>query len=358
MEADPPPTFPIWLKDIVPALRAEHANGVYIAFHRRRCFHSRPGWLTGKAGPGATLPLFGLVLLLLFGNWLGLFPTLLLLVAAGCAVALHRRLSTGTREDVPGLRHRWVADLFNPQGIPSQAAMELWLAGVSGAEVAEAMFLEFYERDMRILRIGPHMFAAVIAGMIYLLKADFLWFEHPLILSIFMPAEICARMMCSSSLGQDCATNLRRTYAQWLVGRSVVTAAEVILPQGDEPQIREHTRTRIRGTAICIFLFAIWYTFAGALYSQSTGAKWPGLEKWQLTINLAWMVGTGTTALLLSRRKLRRESTESYNRLYAEAGPSFEAHMLRMSGGGLDEEDWFARRYGKMGLILRVGDDT
>lgn len=157
--ADKPP-FPRWLIRMDPALAAWETNALYEAFRRHRL--RRPPRFLHRA-----LVLMGSALLAcaaLIGGYMAFFtsfedsdmmmllPPFLVAAYAGLLMALLPQAYPFFRRHPKEGREKlstWVAGAFNISSVSRQATHDLWLAGATGREIAEAIQLEMREVGWR-----------------------------------------------------------------------------------------------------------------------------------------------------------------------------------------------------------------
>jgi len=142
--------FPAWLKRIDPILETEETNSVYQAFRGRRERHRWNHALRRVPAAGA-LVLIGILLILAnenFGRSIS-FELQALLLAVGLGLALYysririSRRPFRVRSATYPIR---VSDVFTETAWQEQPAMDLWMTGARGQDIAEAMYLERRER--------------------------------------------------------------------------------------------------------------------------------------------------------------------------------------------------------------------
>ncbi len=150
----PPPAFPDWLRRFDPLLAAEDTNALYQAFRLRRTVHARPTmaahlrtlWSWDIASHGIVLNFILLVLALALSRFIGLLaiPALfVLLLFSYASFRVHRRRT-------PHLPLT-VSQVFTRDGLHESAAREIWLAGFTGRDVLEAIYLEKREKPWNVL---------------------------------------------------------------------------------------------------------------------------------------------------------------------------------------------------------------
>ncbi len=163
---DPPPAFPEWMKRHFPALRAEETNALFQAFRRRRLLY-RPGWrarLRSRLHPGTlgllipvlvcaiALPLLAMLTSIGTGAAeTGIAGTLSCLLAIGVGVATVHLRNARRKQGGDSYLPERVGEVFGVGGYRAQAAVDIWMCGFTGRDVAEAIFLENFERSWRTI---------------------------------------------------------------------------------------------------------------------------------------------------------------------------------------------------------------
>lgn len=132
-------------------LLAEDTNALFLAFRERRSFHAPPGafrkladWFSNRS-MGQLLGTIGAVLL-----------AIVLIIAAGVfgAVLVAFLLSLGAvkarrRKIAGGSMPMRIEHVFSRSGLRLEPAIDLYMTGATGREIAEAIYLEYRERTRR-----------------------------------------------------------------------------------------------------------------------------------------------------------------------------------------------------------------
>ncbi len=189
---DLPPAFPEWLKRWYPTLRAEETNTLFQAFRRRRILYhpSIRARLRNSFDPkvwgvvGSIVAVIITVVLspFLFGRAgifvVSIFSILFWPLIIGIGVLMFTlRNARRKKGDAPFLPAR-IGAVFGEDGFQLHAATDVWMTGCTGREVAEAIFLENYERWYR--STGYVCLVAVLfpsAVVLYFARADCGWPE-------------------------------------------------------------------------------------------------------------------------------------------------------------------------------------
>ncbi len=145
--------FPAWLKRLDPILEVEETNGLYQAFRERRLRMGRRRTLVAIAGSFAPiLPLVAvttaLMILALAGEsrWVQrLTPLLALVVCCFAACVIFQRFTNRARKRTSVGMPLYIGEVFSPLAWQEQAALDLWMTGARGRDVAEAIYLETRE---------------------------------------------------------------------------------------------------------------------------------------------------------------------------------------------------------------------
>lgn len=156
--------FPRWLRRIDPTLEAEDTNGLFLAFRDRRRDHTHvirvdflydlPKFITYSLGVLFFFMIF-------FGqSVLGLRPATSRMHYAvvyatwvfSFLVIVVQFFLRGKRRNYLVLPRR-VSGVFRTLDFLEQQAVDLWLAGVRGSDVALALYLETWERTYQLFRV-------------------------------------------------------------------------------------------------------------------------------------------------------------------------------------------------------------
>lgn len=134
--------FPVWQRRLDPFLEAAETNLPYQLFRMRRREHGGPRFLSF-----ATYPLMSLFkwmatgVIFAAGLALAFFYSCFFLVLPLMTLPFIRFVSSGKRLSGASMP-RSVGAVFSRHGYHEQAAIDLWMAGVSGRDVAEAIYME------------------------------------------------------------------------------------------------------------------------------------------------------------------------------------------------------------------------
>lgn len=161
--------FPRWQADLDPALGGAHGNALFLAFRQRRQSGIlRSMWILWNLRWMAALALlFALLYVGISTAWLPAF-----FIFWGAALFLGLDIPV-LRDKLLRLRDRSnhmprrVTGVFAPTGYKEKAAIDLWLAGASGREVLEAVYLERRE--------GNAASSAVVLGAVFILMCGHVW---------------------------------------------------------------------------------------------------------------------------------------------------------------------------------------
>lgn len=154
-EVAEPPIFPRWMRAVDPVLEAEHDNALFEAFRLRRRVYkprlrdrlrNRATWLRWGGVAGALLAVAALVVATLWLTQGAAIVLLVLFVAVASGLAIRRPNRTT-------LMPRRLAEVFSRGGIAIFAARDIYLMGVGGQKLAEAMYMELRERQVRLVQI-------------------------------------------------------------------------------------------------------------------------------------------------------------------------------------------------------------
>lgn len=166
-------SFPEWVKRLDPLLQGEETNTPYRLFRARRL--SSRGfvhhgtllprvveavgplfngvWAFVRGSLSVLLPLLVLVILLLNGRVVAFFVGLGVwvlfwdrIIREGRTVLSPLLRALGHRKHSDTRMPFRVSDVYNPVRYWERAAVDLWLAGARGGEIAEALYLEHRER--------------------------------------------------------------------------------------------------------------------------------------------------------------------------------------------------------------------
>lgn len=158
------PAFPKWLKEMDPVLQAEETNAVFQAFRARRLDYGGGGWRSlfrrrarANMSPALIAMWIGLLAVVFVGCLISPF------VAALAAVFLVPFIQQkSTRQRIIGeFLPKRVSQVFSEKGFFESAAIDLWLTGVKGSEVAEAIYLE-----KREVNFGSSVLALLVLWLV------------------------------------------------------------------------------------------------------------------------------------------------------------------------------------------------
>ena len=189
---DLPAAFPEWLKRRYPTLRAEETNVLFQAFRRRRVIYhpslrarlrnSFDPRVWGVAGSIAAVVITVVLSPFLFGRAgivvVTLFSVLFWPLVIGVGVLMFSmRNARRKKGDAPFLPAR-LGSVFGEDGYQLHAAIDVWMTGCTGREVAEAIFLENYERWFRGFAYAAFGLVLVPSAMVlYFARKDCGWPE-------------------------------------------------------------------------------------------------------------------------------------------------------------------------------------
>lgn len=252
--------FPNWLRKLDPLLAAEDTNHLFQAFRARRLEYGPKGWrryfskshLKGSLLPaliGTAIVLTGIIAFFTLG-------CCALLFIMAVAPLIYRKISK--RRITEAFLPMRLAGVFHQGGFHEQAAIDIWLTGASGQEVAEAIYLERRENSCRL--IAGVMVAAWIIGI-----ATFCWYEPPVsphsiavcLTSIYFAWELCILLLV---LGIDSVVyrDLASRFAVW---------------RGDEPLSAALGRT-LRNLPALIALLVALALLVGVYIAVFVGIHW------------------------------------------------------------------------------------
>ncbi len=162
---DTPPPFPTWQTDFDRLAESASQCPVYLLFRERRL--RLPWWRRLPVPDNGAAMLYLVLSLLLAAAMIGLTvslgdPTFLFFLMVGLRVLAW--LWPRTRIDNQRMP-RALGDVFRARSVHVNAARDLWMAGIPGSEVHQALAIE---RLAVGLRWFHGLFALVVLGLVYL----------------------------------------------------------------------------------------------------------------------------------------------------------------------------------------------
>lgn len=363
---DLPPAFPGWLKRRFPALRGEETNALYQAFRRRRCLY-RPGF---RARLRALIHLRGIVfvvqvaaifallvlapLLFLFragGLATGLLAILFWPIVIGTAILGMVLRNPRTRHgDLAYLPTR-VGEVFGDSGYRLQGAIDIWMCGFTGRDVAEAIFLENFERAWKptiaaiLLTFG--LVGAVTVGEFRHAMDASSW-------SVLISAGAAAATMIWAILPQlhdiQGTRQLERRYAFWRSGSAIGGAISEFGRQFGENILRVVLSGIVAALLAILMAIPAIYTHSGEPGAPRQGiGGYFDTHKASVTFHLffLWM-----TAFFVSLRFLwARHSMARLEKAIADAEYPFALLMASVVCEDPEGEAWARWRYGLRPIV-------
>jgi hypothetical protein len=166
--------FPRWLKRLDPFLENESDNAIYQAFRLRRVEHSRSAgrrlFLLFREADFLTqlgITIGSVLLLIAVLRIAGGFGVTLLVIIGSIAGRFLRKKRVQS-----SLLPRYAQEVFGKMGFHEQAAVDLWMTGLTGRELLTAFYLENRERGWKTIPAGMILVLALALGL-------YGYFGHP-----------------------------------------------------------------------------------------------------------------------------------------------------------------------------------
>lgn len=256
--------FPDWLRRLDPLLAAEDTNPLFEAVRRHELRRRR------RFAPGAEQ--IGEITWFV-GVQLGrLMLTVVLLVLTVVTVGLTRRWLQQVAREL-NKPHRLAASLvparvdriFGGHRFAEQVAVDLWLAGLTGREVLEALYLEQRREWVRTLvviwtLIGLVLGVATVTAMLFDVQPEGLWRAAVLVTAAFL-LDTIARFGKPGLRTQE--TMLDTPLHQWASAVMPFRPEEPAAapPLGWWARVRAAAKA-VLGTVATLLLLAAFYVFA------------------------------------------------------------------------------------------------
>lgn len=296
------PLFPDWLRRLDPLLAAEDTNPLFeaIRLHERRrrwelaAGAEQVGELAARIGMLATRLVAVVVLLVVTVATVGLTRRWLLQIARD--LARPHRLAASL---VPARVDR----IFGGNCFTEKVAVDLWLTGLTGREVLEALYLERRSEWVRTLvviwtLIGLVLGVGAVVAMLLDVRPEGLWRAAVLVTAAFL-LDTIARFGKPGLRTQDAM--LDAPLVQWA---SAVEPFRPVEPLATPPvdwwsRVRAAMRA-VLGTVAMLLLLATFYLFAlglmrgigWAFQAMGTSALGARLLPWGL-LAVVWAVVWG-----------------------------------------------------------------
>ncbi len=326
--------FPEWLKRCDPVLEAETTNGVYQAFRERRV--RRGAWRTYRglfiglaAFAGASLVWISVVIFLVpLLLTLSFTPTVYFLLNAGIIAAIlyfrFRRKPFRARTREFPFR---VGVIFSPVAWNEELAVDLWMTGATGYDIAEALYLEMRETWVLELVAFTLAYLAFYGILAYLLHSLFTFPDGVVFSVAYLLLGGVAAVRFLSFPSRALCGRIRKSLRFIAVRKSADPVSEVKPPSRD---VLKRRGRRIQWIALVYGLLLA----AGLVYYGFIDVG--PVRFWVLTILILWSAfGTWSIA----RRDLTLE-VDRCRRVFAAAKAPYTWILLTLLDDGPDSLEW------------------
>lgn len=210
-----PPAFPEWMRARDPILAREDTNGLYQAFRARRLRARKP---LGPVRDQLSAMLMPASVML--GCWMGIkmeVETLLPLLAIYAALMV--LLLLFCRDSSKPASMLWVSTVFGNSPDDMKPMTDLWLTPTTGAEVAEAIYLEDREATLHEARTGAITYGILLPSYYILLISPPLgeiWRQIPSALLLLLLAVQYQLALAGPHGGRSARGAVAYVFAGWV----------------------------------------------------------------------------------------------------------------------------------------------
>ncbi len=208
--------FPAWMRRFDPMLAAEETNCLYHLFRMRDREHPTTEWRWNPFRVELRTFFKALAAMVILTTSIVLAVTLSCFFLSIAAILLPILRYGGARRPLDdGRLPRHASEVFSPNGYRRQSALDLWMTGLPGSEVVEAIYLERMYRVRKLLTFGPPVIAAVL-WMVYVLRAGIEGFGSMLVtLTLPFAAMGWRRLLYILRVRQMAVSDLRILQLAW-----------------------------------------------------------------------------------------------------------------------------------------------